>query len=534
MKYLSVYQAFLLFSMVILFSNEMAFSQTNDITWQECLGVESIYHDYSRGITYHNNFIYAGIRIPDDGPNISNYHGGSDIWIVCMDSTGHMLWEKCYGGSEGESPRKVLSRSKNEIILFGVARSMDGDVQNGKPADMWVVEIDTLGNILWERSYGNRSCEPRDIILTPDKGILLMGRITNAGGDISVYYGSYDIWLCKVDSSGNIQWEKTLGNVENDNLLKIKLTSENTLLMVGGHYDSGGMIDCPDLGDDGADVWIVELDLNGNLLNQWCFGGSHNDLGYDIIECNDGYVFVASTNSNDGDVSGLHIYGGTIHDDIWVVKFNKQGELIWQNCFGGSESDYPIYLTQTSDQGYIIIGNTWSHNGDVVGNHSSPGSGWADMWLVKVDSLGELEWQRCIGGINNERFWGTHNVAKKSDYNYVLAGQSKYADGDVECDPFGYPDDDAWIFEIKDCALFMPEKPGLPTASDSVCTSIDTITTVHCEPASGAWYYEWDLSPVEAGTIIGTDTEATVTWTKNWEGDAVISVRSANDCGYSD
>jgi len=153
---------------------------------------------------------------------------------------------------------------------------------------------------------------------------------------------------------------------------------------------------------------------------------------------------LAVTYSNDGDVSGLHGPPG-YKSDIWVVRLNEQMEIIWQKCIGGSYGDHPNYITQTEDGGFVVIGPTYSNNGDVSGNPSYPGN--PAIWVVKLDSQGSIEWQKVYGGVGRDGLDNQHTVLKKSDYNYVIAASTNSSPShDVQCEQF--IDRNAWIFEI--------------------------------------------------------------------------------------
>ncbi|MCF8234444.1 MAG: T9SS type A sorting domain-containing protein [Bacteroidales bacterium] len=410
--------------------------------------------------------------------------------------------------------------------------SSDGDIQSGNNGwvDAWVVKIDRQGNIIWEQTYGGPNNEQvRDAFLTPDDGLLFMTRTTSAGGDISNYYGARDIWLCRIDSLGGIIWEKTIGNQGYDNAMKMKLTSDSTFVVLANFNGDGGMVECDFMGPwDGTDIWLVEMDLDGNILRQSCYGGSHDDLGYDIVKTEDGFTFTATTRSYDGDVSGWH---GNY--DIWVVKLDDDLNIIWQKCLGGSDMEYPNYITQTTDSGYITIGTTISHDGDVSNNHGIPGSGKRDIWMVKLNKHGDLIWEHCFGSWNSEDFDGLHGILKKNDYNYIIAGQAFIESGDVECDLYGPNDMDGWIFEIKDCAFLSPQTPNQPTGPDTLCHTTDSTSTYSTGPAANAWGYEWDIAPDEAGTVTVDSLFAYVNWNQQYEGEVKISARSFNDCGES-
>ncbi len=436
---------------IFAFIQFSSFSQITDITWQKCMGTTcDECGDKPYGAAAFNDGYLFGIIISHDEPWITNYHGPKygDAWIVHTDSVGNILWERCYGGSMGDGPRKIIPIDGERVYLLNGTDSRDGDVHNyiNEHADVWVVKINNTGDIIWENCYGGPNVdEPKDALLTSDGGLLLMARISAAGGDISQHFGMGDVWLCKIDSVGTIQWEKSLGNQGHDNAIKIKLISDTTFVVLAGFNESGGMVECEHMGNpwDGTDVWIVEMDINGNIIRQLCYGGSGNDLLADIIKTDNGYVFTASTDSHDGDVSGGH---GS--DDFWVVKIDNDGKIIWQKCLGGSKSDYPKYITQTEDSGYIVIGHAKSYDGDVSGNHTE----WDrnDIWIVKIDSEGEIVWEHCFGGLGSERFIGRNTVIKKSDHHFVIAGRSQGITDDVECElnPYYYFSNDTWIINI--------------------------------------------------------------------------------------
>jgi hypothetical protein len=511
-------------------------AQIDTILWQNCLGTLNG-TNWTYGVEKTKNGYLFGIYLTRNGPGVTNYHGAGDAWIVQTDFSGNVLWERCYGGSSADSPIKIIKITDSTFYLLNYTQSKDGDVLNGRDGNFWIVKINDTGEILWENSYGGsvNGEEVRDAILMPDNGLLMMGRIRSTGGDITTHYGDMDVWLCRIDSTGGIFWQKTLGNHGKDNGVKIKLSSHNTILFVGGHELTGGMIDCPDYGYSWTDVWVVELDLDGNLLNQWCYGGKYGDLGYDIVDVDDGYVIAASTCSNDRDVSGFHgIPGNVATMDIWVFKIDFSGNLIWQKCLGGSSWESPIYITTTEDNGFIVIGNTCSLDGDVSGNHS--GGNLADIWVVKLNENGELVWEHCFGGDATERFWGLHCVYKNDDYNYVLAANSQLLDQDVQCDLFPDPYDltwNAWLIEIKDCSFYLPLAPIITSGPDILCSTTNPVALYSIDTVQYATGYEWLLEPEDAGTLLSLDTLAEVTWNPQFEGQSVVRARSLNDCGNS-
>jgi hypothetical protein len=424
----------------------ISYAQIPEIQWQKCFGTDQ--WDKSYGITDKENGYLLAIYISGDGPGITNYHGMGDAWIINIDSIGNIIWEKCFGGTKSENIKKIIKVSDSEFYMVGATNSSDYDITcdtNYGSTDFWVLKINESGDILWDRCYGSLGTdEMRDAVLTPDGGLLFMGRISNNGGDVTNYYGSYDIWFCKIDSLGNIEWEKTVGNQSLDNGISMQLISDTSFVFIGGYDDPGGMIDC-EIAVTGfyADLLLMEMSLtDGEILNMYCYGGSGHDLGQYFEKIGDGYILIATTNSCDGDVTGFH--GG---QDIWVVRIIDNGDIEWQRCLGGSFYEIPRYVTQGDDGGFIVIGYTSSHNVDVTNNHSLPGGAYYDIWVVKLTATGEIEWDQCYGGLDTESLFNTNAILKKGDYNYVFSAQAQMNSGDVQCGLHG--DIDAWVFEIK-------------------------------------------------------------------------------------
>ena len=522
----------------LLFTSNVILSQQMDIVLQQCLGTNR--GDYSGCIVKTKNGFLTSTTIIDNYPSISNYHGSADAWLVELDTLGNITWERCFGGSDGESIRKIIDLPNNAYYLLGGTNSTDGDVQsnNHNSYDIWVVKIDSLRNIIWEKCYGSFGHNSlNDAIVTDDGGLLLLASFfSGAGGDISTYYGSDDVWLCRIDSQGNILWERSFGNHGSDKLLRILHTSNDTYMLLGSFKESGGMITCQKDDDpEQRDIWLIEIDTIGNIIRQFCYGGSNWDQGVDIIEVDGGYVISGYTNSNDMDVSGLHmLYPDIYKFDVWVIKIDYDGNIIWQSCLGGTESEEGNNIFTTQDGGYMVFSTTWSYDGDVVGNHNIYGDA-SDIWVVKINDVGDLQWQQCYGSYFYEDLLTSHQVTKIDDYSYAITCGASRLSGDVECliNPTGEQPRDAWVFQIKDCTLYQPTIPQQPTGQDTLCAITDSITTYTTQFANGAWAYEWELMPGDAGILVPDSLTATIHWNPLYEGEATIKVRSYNDCGTS-
>jgi len=519
------------FTILFIVSGFWGYAQNNKVVWQQCLGdYESAYH-YSTTKISDGYFLTLGIN---SGEGVTNYHGSADIWVIRTDSLHNVLWEKCYGGSDTDNPRRIVPITDSTFYIFGSTWSVDGDVQSGTNGfnDVWVVKINGQGDILWEKTYGSPYYDVmNDLAVTPDGGFVFIDRIDNGGGDISQYYGALDVWMCKCDSEGNIEWEKTLGNEGLDNGISLLINRHCHIVMLGAVQLYGGMVTCNPQGVYG-NAWLVELDMRGNILWQECYGGSFYEGGMKITEIDDGYIFAAFSYSNDGDVTGHHgPVGESTNPDIWVVKTDTLGEIIWQKCLGGTERETPYAIFTNSAGEILVFGETASNDGDVSGNHSLQRR--LDVWMAKLDANGLLLGQQCFGGKPDERL-NPHSVSKIDDYRYIIASKAMANSDDVQCTFHGgNPVDDAWFFEIKDCDYYAPSIPTIPDGPVDICTSSSNQTTYTTLPAGNSQGYLWELYPTISGSISQTLTQATVSWNTSFKGTASLKVLSFNDCSSS-
>ena len=419
------------------------FPQTFQLEWQQCYGGSE--PDKARDIIESQGGLYiVGNTISNDG-DISYNHGEGDGWLIKTDNIGNILWEKTYGGSNGEYFMRILPTSGNNYYLLGSSASSDGDITNDPypgSIDYWVVKIDSSGNILWERILGGGILDQLWTgTITDDGGIVAFGWTGSQDGDVTVNYGAYDMWMVKLNSEGEKEWDFSIGTDDFDYGFAIIQTSDGGFLVGGAStIGNGGNLTCEPFNYN-AEAILVKLDADRNIEWQQCYGGSDHDGIGGLLEIDDGYIFLAYAGSNDGDISGWHG-----EDDIWVVKIDFSGSIIWQNPLGGSRYEGALYIDQTIDGNFIVVGMTQSNDGDVSGNHSMSEYDY-DIWIAKLSSDGELLSQQCVGGVGWESLY--FGVIKKSDNNFVIAGQTNWGPSyDVQCTPHGV--EDFWVFEIKD------------------------------------------------------------------------------------
>ena len=242
----------------------------------------------------------------------------------------------------------------------------------------------------------------------------------------------------------NIEWQKCFGGSKTDVARCIKQTTDGGYISVGYTESIDGDVT---LNHGGHDVWVQKINSNGVLQWQKCYGGSLDDYGRGIITTSDGgYLISGMTSSNDGDVSGNHT-SSSGHFDAWLIKISSNGTIQWQKCYGSTGSESAESVIQTSDGGYVFSGDCQVNNGDVTGNHGNE-----DIWCVKVNSTGKLQWQKSFGGTGDDR---SYKINATNDGGYIIAGYTVSFNGDVVGN---HGNTDAWILKISSTGTLQWQK----------------------------------------------------------------------------
>ena len=337
----------------------------------------------------------------------------------------------CYGGisddglNDNAKRGSVVAPSSDGGYLMAsdTYSNQNGDVGfNHGAVDIWLCKINNAGAILWQKCIGGTNNEyVEDIKATADGGYILVGYATSTNsGDVGLNHGANDAWVVKLDGTGNITWSKLLGGTINDYGYAIEITSDGGYIIAGTTYSNNGDVSGNHSTGGASDAWVVKLTSTGTISWQKCFGGTSGEWAWSIRQTSDGnYIFTGGASSNNnGDVSGLH---GA--NDIWVVKINTTGTILWQKCLGGTLSEDATCIQQTSDGGYILCGTTYSTNGDITSYHGN-----REAWVVKLTSTGTITWQRCYGGSLDEFLW---YIEPTPDGGYFVTGRTNSLNGDV-------------------------------------------------------------------------------------------------------
>jgi hypothetical protein len=221
-----------------------------------------------------------------------------------------------------------------------------------------------------------------------------------------------------------IAWEKSYGGTKGDAVYDMCATRDGRIALCGSTASNDYDVSCSLVPVSWTNAWIFCVDTNSTLLWSKCYGGTYEDDAMAIDTTSDGgFIVVAYTASTDGDVVGNH----SNNADYWVLKLDSVGNIEWSKCYGGSNSDLPSDIAPTSDHGYIINGYSRSVDGDVVGSHSD-GFYYFDYWVVKIDSAGIIQWQKPLGGFEDDRGFTALEFSKNK---YLVGGIANSNDGDV-------------------------------------------------------------------------------------------------------
>jgi hypothetical protein len=333
---------------------------------------------------FSNDMAYSIIQSSDGGYVVAGSTesfgaGGRDFYVVKLDSVGNIVWSKTIGGSDWDEPYSIIQSSDGGYVVAGLTLSFGAG-----NSDMYVVKLDSGGNVQWTKTIGGSDSDfANSIIQSSDGGYAVAGYTWSFGA------GGYDMYVVKLDSEGNVQWAKTIGGSSYDAAKSITQSSD-------GGYVVAGLTNS--FGAGGYNMYVVKLDSSGNVVWAKTIGRSNQDEAVSIIGSSDGGYVVAGNTWSFG--AGYY--------DFYVVKLDSAGNVVWTKTIGGSYWDFASSIIQSSDGGYIVAGRTGSF-----------GAGGGDFYVVKLDSVGNIVWSKTIGGSGRDE---PYSIIQSSDGGYVVAG----------------------------------------------------------------------------------------------------------------
>jgi len=305
-------------------------------------------------------------------------------WIVNTDGEGRTRWQKKYSGPLGRSP----------TVGAAIAKRLDGRgyvfsaTQNN---DILAVGIDNRGRVQWERRLGGSAPDQAtSLVASRDGGFIVGGNSYSNDGDVTDHICGYDYWVAKIDGQGELLWSRSVGGSSNDFLIQLVEAPNGDVALIGRTESIDGMAK----GNHGMyDYLAARLDANGKVKWTKTYGGIDWEWGNSVVATKDGGFLLGgySYTFDDFELGQIKCNHGEF--DFWVAKTNADGDLEWQQCFGGSNYELGYGMLQLKDGNFAMVGGSPSHDGQVTGNHG----GW-DVWVVKFDTKGKLLWEKSVGG----------------------------------------------------------------------------------------------------------------------------------------
>ncbi|MFH0866047.1 MAG: T9SS type A sorting domain-containing protein [Bacteroidota bacterium] len=410
---------------ILILITKIVSGQAPAIEWQNTIGGNDNDYLHSLQQCKDGGYILGGYSKSNISPDkTENCIGNNDYWVVKLDSPGNIIWQNTIGGSGPDYLNSIQQTFDGGYILGGHSSSgISGDktenLIGGAYNDYWIVKVDSSGNIQWQNTIGGNNYDYLYAIWqTVDSGFVLGGYSSSdiSGDKTENCIGDKDYWVVKVDKTGSIEWQNTIGGTGEDEFHSMQYTSDRGCILAGWS-DSNISGDKNENSQGGLDYWVVKLDQFGNIQWQNTIGGNGDDYLHSIKQTSDGgYILGGYSNS---DLSGDKTENCIGFFDYWVIKLNASGDIQWQNTIGGNSPDQLFSIKPTTDNGYILGGHSQSGiSGDKTEN--SMGSG--DFWIMKLDSSGNIAWQNTIGG--NSNYDLCYSIQETSDGGYIMGGDS--------------------------------------------------------------------------------------------------------------
>lgn len=405
------------------------------IAWQKSIG-GSKYETLYKIITNENGGCYFAGTSESTNGDITSPKGNFDIIIGEVTADGQLSWIKSFGGGNAEFINSFKKTSDNGFLIGATTFSLGGDVLvNNGDADIWIMKLNSSKGIEWQKSLGGLRYDAlAHLEELPNNEYLVVGSTESNGGDINGNNGAMDFWLGKLSSDRSVSQQICIGDVTNDNVNLVDYSNGNVLAagvtfssnwdayssqqtknlklvsfnasnliqftdkQIGGRYaedvkqilktNTGYVVLAETESFDGdinnnngdKDIWLLELDNNLNIVKNVCIGGSYAEGSCIIKATNDGYIVAGTSLSNDGD---LAVNNGKT--DIWLVKLNSDFSINKQKVIGGSETEMVTdILVHDSTNKITILGSTSSNDYGISGLHGQPGKN-SDVWAVTVN-----------------------------------------------------------------------------------------------------------------------------------------------------
>ncbi len=311
----------------------------------------------------NEGYVAIGYTYSSDGDITVANKGFMDWWVILVDENGRKIWSKTFGSTGFDNPYDIIETSDKGFVIVGSLGKNDGDatgVAIKGSNDAWIVKLNASGNMVWQKTYGtSKSDYASTITQISNKSYIVCGRATAADGDLAGNNGAADMWVFKITDTGNMVWSKNMGG-SNTEVANCVLKNSGGDLLIGAQSSSSDYDVKNNYG--GIDYWLVKLDTNGNKYWEKNYGGTGDDYLWGIVESIEGgYLLTGNSQSNDNDAVGNH----GIYSDILAVKIDDMGKVEWHKMYGGTSGEAVGICHQLKDTSYIMLSIANSNDGDI-------------------------------------------------------------------------------------------------------------------------------------------------------------------------
>ncbi|MDB0007091.1 hypothetical protein N9E30_03975 [Flavobacteriales bacterium] len=373
--------------------------------WEQTFGGED--EDYGNSVqqTTDGGYIITGYTY-------SFGNGDIDVYLIKTDENGNEIWNKTFGGEYNDIGYSVQQTTDGGYIITGYTQN-DNMLEN---ANVYLIKTDENGNEQWSQTFDGIDGDcGYSVQQTTDGGYIIVGNTS-----ITYNLGYSYVYIIKTDENGNEQWSQTFGGEDCYNYgYSVQQTND------GGYIITG--FTCS-FGNGGYDIYLIKTDENGNEVWNKTFGGEGSEFGYSVQQTTDGgYILVGNTNSLTITLEEYEV------ELVYLIKTDGNGNEQWAQTFaGGFFSDYGngYSVQQTNDGGYIITGQT---TGGTFGTSTY------DVYLIKTDENGNELWSQTLGGEGVDDLG--RSVQQTTDGGYIIVGNTNNANGDdvylIKTDGYG-------------------------------------------------------------------------------------------------
>ncbi|MCA6212788.1 protein kinase [Thermococcus bergensis] len=383
-----------------------------------------------------------GVAVDENGDIIVVGQKEKDAFVARLDKDGNVKWFRTYGGDKWDIFNDVKIAPNGDIIVAGSSWSF-----SASDKDVWILRLDSEGNIKWQKTYGGSNADVANAVaIAPNEDIIVAGYTESFGA------GDWDVWVLRLDADGNVKWQKTYGGKWRDEATGVAIADNGDIIVAGYTSSFGAGL---------ADVWVLRLDENGNVKWQKTYGGSRWDQSTGVAIADNGEIIVAGYTESFG--AGWR--------NVWVLRLDADGNVKWQKTYGGRDGE-GAHAIAIADNGDIIV----------AGYTSSFGAGLADVWVLRLDENGNVKWQKTYGGRDWDRAW---SVALADNGDIIVAGYY----GATTLDGSG---GNVWVLRLPSDGN-LPDCDFCRDSSAQITNTNVEVSNTNCEVLSGVRKYQFEI-----------------------------------------